>query len=223
MQFAAAQVGGAAQIESRIHPGDSETDFGESVAPWTAEGVGYHHRDGDAESPAHLVAQEARRRVGILGQQNRGVVFEAVGFVDSRVGADPSGAGLDDNHAVIVAHDSAGLAKHNLDRTRIFFPSPGEVLGELGRFEIFQIHRPALGLGNYLLANDKDVAGFEAKAGSVESAADERGEIVARFYHRDVLDRDETYRAHRSDQITIPQALAEPLQKGARRVPGLSL
>src|SRR6266850_4931143 len=108
MQFAAAQVGGAAQIENWIHPGDSETNFGESVAPWTAERVGYQHRDGDAESSAHFVAQPTRRRVGILRKQNRGVIFEAVGFVDARVGADPSGAGLDDNYAMIVAHNSAG-------------------------------------------------------------------------------------------------------------------
>ena len=40
MQFAAAEVGGAAQIEHRIEAGDTETDLGQAIAPGAAESVG---------------------------------------------------------------------------------------------------------------------------------------------------------------------------------------
>ena len=59
MQFAAAEVIGAAQIEHRIHAGDAEANFGQSIAPRTAEGVG--DEDGDR---CRRGAGESRREGG---------------------------------------------------------------------------------------------------------------------------------------------------------------
>src|ERR1700691_1990247 len=196
MQFAAAEVCGAAQVENRVHACDAEAYFGEAVAPWTAEGVGDQHGDGYAEAAANLVAKPARGRVGIFRQQDRAVVLEAVGFVDACGVAGPSGAGLDDQYAAIVADDSAGLTQHDFDRARVFLPSLGVSFGEFGGLEILEVHDATFRLRDYLLTYDENIAGRELEAGVCQSLDDQRGEIVARLHHRDALDRCETYRAH---------------------------
>src|SRR5260370_1368834 len=132
-----------------------------------------------AEAAAKLVAKPSRRCIGIFGQQDRAVVLEAVGFVHAGVGADPSGAGLDDQHAAIVADDSAGLAQHDFDRARIFLPALRVSLGEFGGFEILEVHDATLGLRDYLLTYDENIAGRQLEAGICQSLGDQRAEIVA--------------------------------------------
>ena len=140
----------------RLKAGDADRDIGQPLAPRPSEGVGHDDGEGVAGQAPQTVAQRAGGAVGVLGQEARGVRVD-VGLVDARVGADQAMMGLDDEDALVLAHDAAALAEDHLGEPRIAADLLGDRAcggrgGDLG-----EPHHAPLGLGDDLLAHDEQV------------------------------------------------------------------
>ena len=123
-----------------------KTNFGQAVAPRAAKGIGNQHRNIDAGQLLEARSERGSGRVGIFGKENRAVIHEAIGFVDTGIGADPSRASFNDEDSVIHAHDAAGLAQYQFNSARVFIPASGETACQPRRLDTGQVNDAAFGL-----------------------------------------------------------------------------
>lgn len=143
-----------AQIVQHAHPGGADRDVGEPRAPRSPEGVGDDDADGDAERVPQPVADRARGRVRVLGQQQHGP-GRGVGGVDTGGGHDQPLPVLHDPQGPAPRHDPYGLG---VDR--------GLPVGRL--------HDPPLRLGHDLRGDEQHVPVDEPGLGR----GDQLGQIV---------------------------------------------
>lgn len=134
----AVRVLAAAQVVEHPHPGGPDRHIGEAVAPGTPEGV----RDDDAHLDAQRVPQppadDPRRTVGVLRQQQHGP-GRGVGGIDTGGGH---------HQALLVLDDPEGAApRHHPYRLRVD-----------RRLAVLGLHDAALGLRDDLGGDEDDIA-----------------------------------------------------------------
>ena len=168
-------VGDAAQVLERQQPGHADGDVDDAPAPRPAERIGHDDRHVDAEAGSHRGADAGRRGVGIARQERdeRPRIGPDVRRVDAAVGADEPVRRLGDEHAVLHAHDAAGLAEDDLDLARVAVEALGELERLLAGDDAGQVDDGALGLGHDLLGHDQHVT-LGSAAGRPASARSRR-------------------------------------------------
>jgi len=77
-----------------------------------------------------VIAQPARRSIGILRKQRNAVVIGNIGAVHAGIGANQPVGRFGNNHTLIHAHDTMGLSQDNFDESGVSTALRSQTAGE---------------------------------------------------------------------------------------------
>ena len=169
-------VGPTAPVVERPQPGAADRHVGLPDAPRAPEAVGDHRRAPTA-CGGDRGPQVARRGVGILGQQDDGLVAGNVRGIDSRVGADqPPASRRSAPHA--PRGRSGATPQHQLDQPGILAEPSGELERPLAGLDPVETAHASLGLRDHLLQR-RQIASSSLNDAALRRARDQLAELGA--------------------------------------------
>jgi len=178
-QYVAVRVTMAAIVAQRLHAGDANGEFCQTLAPGASEAVGNDDGKGDASSFLELPTKIECGPVRVQGKQESMPASVHIGDVDAVVGAQEAVMGFGDEDAVPAADNGAALPHGELDHARIesVLFCPGARFG--GRLDGGEIDEATFRLGDDLMFHDEDVARLQPEAAPAKGFEELVGERMA--------------------------------------------
>src|SRR5581483_11352610 len=133
--------------------------------------------------------------------------------IDTRVGADKAVMRLDDQRVAAGAHDAPALAQNDFHQPRVFAELAAELDGARRRLDIGEADDPPLGLGDYLVRDDENVAARERDVLARACLGDQRADRVPAARLIDAFNADDFQTAHDGPPVSFPS-------RGHRSRPG---